>query len=495
MYSLLQLLSTSLLLLLLLPSLSHCLRSFYRLPLRSFSSSSSSSLFRYSPNPALRDCLRLHRTRLCLSSSSSYTSSSFTRQLKDLYRNQNYNKALDLLFNRIEDGYVPNREDIEIGTTCSWEARSSKSSYRLLQLASQSEVRVSRASIYSSMRTLCVDNKYTEIFTLLNDTFPLGSPFDPFLPSDRLQWLSRAHCELRAPQLALNLIRNAAVQYTRHNSHPNHTSSSSSSSTTSSSSSSSAVLLTPALRTIMQTCTKLRFHAEVLEAYTFLCDLYSNNSSSLSSILLGNDYLSVFRSSRALDKHSIACDILSLWSSRRNNTSSKKVDEIIPTPVQYNQGIGSAIAINNFPVAHRFLQQLYSLQYSNISSSSASLLYHNLRMNQLSGFHSSLELVQSLNISLSPDDFTALFATTATTASSQYFLIDALLSSNLTADYLSAKTLSMFLETCRAEKNTSLAKRAIKRLQESGFPLNLIHYSIIVKCYKEGTCCYRFLGH
>jgi hypothetical protein len=227
------------------------------------------------------------------------------------------------------------------------------------------------------MKAFCVDNRYADMLFVLNELFPeiattevsaggqliSHSSRDPFLPSDRLKWLSRVYCEQNNPSEAIAMIRRMSA-----------------------SSKVAPAVYMPALRTIVQTCSKYRRSAEVLAAYELMQQSIAigdeNDSSSADQPdtmqLLGNDFMSLFRAAKALDRNELACAILTRWQMCSRNASAT---DMVPTHVQFCQGVACATRINAFSQAHQFLDVLHKQGFANISSLAASTLYSNFVQN------------------------------------------------------------------------------------------------------------------
>lgn len=357
------------------------------------------------------------------------------------------------------------RQDVEWGCAMAWETRTSAAALKLLRAASTSGVDISRQSVYSAMKCFCHDSRYEDIQVVLETVFPPGKSPDPFLPPDRFKWQCRVFCEQLRPQQALDLVKTEMPRHSRGSD------------------------FIPALRTIMQTCSKLRRPEEVLAAYDLYVSIRSEGAEAEDeSPLLGNDLLSVFRAARALNRHSLACGILSQW---HEVSKLATKNDIIPSAVQFCQGIMSATSARNFTAAHEFLAHLHATGSANTSSIAVGVACSNLLQNGVPGFHQSMEVMHKLGVSPRSEHFTLQLASKSMNASSQLMVLEAMLEANIAPEN---KAVAIVLQSCFKTHMSAAALRMMAKLRSSGYPLNQYHYSIMVKIYGEMRQPYEALN-
>ena len=398
------------------------------------------------------------------SSLSSY--SNIPETLKKMYQDRRYSQGLVLLSGAIEKGYVMTRQDVELACALAWEDKASSSALEILTVASKTKVDVSRQAIYSAMKAFCFDERYDDILHVLETLFPKNHFPDPFLPADRIKWRCRVFCEQHRPELALEMVKKELSHH------------------------SETAILLPALRTVMQTCSKHKQSREVLDAYELYLEVRAQGSEShgVDSHLLGNDLLSVFRAARFLNYHSLACDVLFQWLSISKTPGD---NDIIPSAIQFCQGILSATSVNNFTAAHEFIKYLHLTGSENTSSLAVEIVSNNLLQNGIKGFRNSVEIIRGLGVYLKPELFTLRLASKKMNATSQLMMLEAMLDADIAPE---DKAVSIVLQSCYKKNLNAAAIKTMSRLRSSGYPLNQYHYSIMVKIYGETRRPYEALA-
>ena len=219
--------------------------------------------------------------------------------------------------------------DIADGIKCAWDYRDPILAVSVLEIAKAANASIKRAGMYDVMRIFCDKERYDLIEHTLLHIFPLTHQYNPLSPTDRLKWQCRYLTEYKNMEEAFSLIAKA---------------------------SSENLDVSYALKTVLQTASRIELHKDAIHAYEMLSvlkpfarNITSNEPeivdnecfASSEDILNAYDLRAVIRSANALRNGSLVLTCFDRWlnlveeadkeKNKANNMSSTLNSEFVLT--------------------------------------------------------------------------------------------------------------------------------------------------------------------